>query len=93
MQSRHSKQVLNVVYHYEPHQNRDGKNRKLLSILEEKLERRKDVLYLTLCKKYSLDKVPYKFGKDKNEFIADEVLVSDQDNHHNLWVFERDISK
>ena len=71
----------------------DGKTSKVLSVLEGKLERRKDGLHITLWKKNFLDKVTYKFGKDKNEFIADEVLISDSDNHHNIWVFERDISK
>jgi hypothetical protein len=71
----------------------DGKTRKVLSVLDGKLEQRKDGLHITLWKKDFLDKVTYKFGKDKNEFIADEVLVSDSDNHHNIWVFEREISK
>ena len=71
----------------------DGKTRKILSELEGKLERKKDGLHITLWKKDFLDKVTYKFGKDKNEFIADEVLVSDSDNHHNIWVFDREVPK
>jgi hypothetical protein len=71
----------------------DGKTRKVLNVLDGKLERRKDGLHITLWRKDFLDKVTYKFGKDKNEFIADEVLVSDSDNHHNIWVFNRDVSK
>lgn len=71
----------------------DGKTRKVLRVLEGKLERRKDGLHLMLWKKDFLDKVTYRFGKDRNEFIADEVLVSDTDNHHNIWVFDRDVSK
>jgi len=71
----------------------NGKTRKVLSVLDGKLERRKDGLHITLWKKDFLDKVTYKFGKDKNEFIADEVLVSDSDNHHNIWIFDRDVSK
>ena|SRR5690242_1932866 len=71
----------------------DGKTRKVLDVLEGKLERREDGLHITLWKKDFLDKVTYKFGKDKNEFIADEVLVSDSDNHHNIWIFDRDVSK
>lgn len=68
----------------------DGKTRKVLSVLDGKLERKKDGLHITLWKKGFLDKVTYKFGKDKNEFLADEVLVSDSDNHHNIWVFDRE---
>lgn len=71
----------------------DGKTRKVLSVLDGKLERKKDGLHITLWKKDFLDKVIYKFGKDKTEFIADEVLVSDSDNHHNIWIFDRDLSK
>jgi hypothetical protein len=71
----------------------DGKTRKVLNVFDGKLERRKDGLHITLWRKDFLDKVTYKFGKDKNEFIADEVLVSDSDNHHNIWVFDRDVSK
>jgi hypothetical protein len=71
----------------------DGKTRKVLNVLEGKLERRKDGLHITLWKKGFLDKVNYKFGDNKNEFIADEVLTSDSDNHHNIWNFDREISK
>jgi hypothetical protein len=71
----------------------DGKTRKVLSVLEGKLEREKDGLHIILWKKGFLDKVTYKFGENENEFIADEVLVSDSDNHHNIWVFDREISK
>jgi len=70
----------------------DGKTRKVLSVLEGKLELEKEGLHITLWKKNFLDKVTYKFGKDKNEFIADEVLTSDSDNHHNIWIFDREIS-
>jgi len=71
----------------------DGKTRKVLNVLDGKLEQGKDGLHITLWKKDFLDKVTYRFGKDKNEFIADEVLVSNSDNHHNIWIFDRDVSK
>jgi hypothetical protein len=71
----------------------DGKTRKVLNVLQGKLERRKDGLHITLWKEDFLDKVTYRFGKDKNEFIADEVLISSSDNHHNIWIFDRDASK
>lgn len=71
----------------------DGKTRRVLNVLQGKLERRKDGLHITLWKKDFLDKVNYKFGNTKDEFIADEVLPSDSDNHHNIWVFDREISK
>ena len=71
----------------------DGKTRKVLNVLQGNLERRKAGLHITLWKKGFMDKVTYKFGQDKNEFIADEVLISDSDNHHNIWVFDRNVSK
>ena len=71
----------------------DGKTRKVLNVLDGKLERKEDGLHITLWKKDFLDKVTYKFGEDKNEFIADEILVSDSDNHHNIWIFNRDVPK
>ena len=71
----------------------DGKTRQVLNTFKGKLERKKNYLQITLWKKGFLDKVNYKFGDNKNEFIADEVLTSDSDNHHNIWVFDRKISK
>jgi len=68
----------------------DGKTRRVLNVLEGNLKQRKDGLHITLWKKDFLDKVTYKFGKDENEFIADEILTSNSDNHHNIWVFNRD---
>lgn len=71
----------------------DGKTRQVLSVLKGKLERKKNYLQITLWKKDFLDIVKYKFGQNKNQFIADEVLTSDSDNHHNIWVFDREFSK
>ena len=71
----------------------DGKTRKVLNVLEGKLERKSDGLHITLWKKDFLDSVTYKFGADKNELIADEVLVSDSDNHHNIWIFDKQMVK
>ena len=71
----------------------DGGTQKVLGILEGKLERVKGGLHAELWKSDFSDKVTYTFGKDNNEFIADEVLASKTDNHHNIWVFDRDRSK
>ena len=71
----------------------DGKTRNVLNVLQGKLEQKKDGLHITLWKKGFLDKVNYRFGNNKNEFIADEVLTSDSDNHHNIWVFDRKTPK
>jgi hypothetical protein len=71
----------------------DGKTRQVLNTFNGKLERKQNDLEITLWKKGFLDKVKYKFGENTNEFIADEVLTSDSDNHHNIWIFDRAISK
>ena len=69
----------------------DGKTRPVLNAFKGKLERKKDHLQITLWKKDFLDKVNYKFGSNKNVFVADEVLISESDNHHNIWIFDRKI--
>ena len=71
----------------------DGKTRQVLNILKGKLEQKNNYLQITLWKRGFLDIVKYKFGQNKNQFIADEVLTSDSDNHHNIWVFDREIPK
>jgi hypothetical protein len=67
--------------------------RQVLNIFKGKLEQKINYLQITLWRKDFLDKVNYKFGDNKNEFIADEVLTSNSDNHHNIWVFNREILK
>ena len=69
----------------------DGRIRHVLNTLNGKLEQKENYLQITLWQKGFLDKVKYKFGRNKNEFIADEVLASGSDNHHNIWVFDRRI--
>lgn len=71
----------------------DGKTIQVLNTFKGKLERKKDYLQITLWEKDFLDIVKYKFGQNKNQFIADEVLTSDSDNHHNTWVFDRQAPK
>jgi hypothetical protein len=71
----------------------DGKTRQVLNTFKGKLEQKESYLQITLWKKDFLDIVKYKFGQNKNQFIADEVLTSDSDNHHNIWIFDRKISK
>lgn len=70
----------------------DGETRQVLNVFKGTLEQKEDYLQATLARKGYLDKVKYKFGENQNEFIADEVLVSDSNNHHNIWVFDRKVS-
>lgn len=67
----------------------DGKTRQVLGTFNAKLEEKENCLQVTLWQKDFLDIVKYKFGQNKNQFIADEVLTSNSDNHHNIWVFDR----
>ena len=69
----------------------DGKTRKVKILFKGKLERKENTLQATLWRKNFLNIVNYRFGDNQNEFIADEVLTSKPNNHHNIWVFNREI--
>jgi hypothetical protein len=71
----------------------DGKTRRVLNTFNGKLEHKENYLQITLWGKDFLDIVKYQFGQNKNQFIADEVLTSDSDNHHNIWIFDRKVSQ
>lgn len=58
-----------------------------------KLERKENTLQATLWRKNFLNIVTYKFGNTQNEFIADEVFTGSPKNHHNIWVFDKEIPK
>lgn len=71
----------------------DGKTRRMKLLFKGKLEEKENSLLATLWRKNFLNVVNYKLGSSQNELIADEVLTSKPNNHHNIWVFEREISK
>jgi hypothetical protein len=71
----------------------DGKKRRVKILFKAKLERKENNLQATLWRKNFSNIVNYKFGYDQNELIADEVFNSKQNNHHNIWVFDREIPK
>jgi len=71
----------------------DGKTRRVKILFKGKLERKENNLQATLWRKNFLNIVNYKFGNSQNEFIADEVLTSKPNNHHNIWFFDREIPK
>ena len=71
----------------------DGKTRKIKLLFKGKLERKDSSLQATLWRKNFLNIVNYKFGATQDELIADEVLTSKANNHHNIWVFDREIKK
>lgn len=71
----------------------DGKTRKVKLLFNGKLEWRENSLLATLWRKNFLNVVSYRFGDNQNEFIADEVYTGNPQNHHNVWVFDREMSK
>jgi hypothetical protein len=71
----------------------DGKTRRVKILFKGKLEQKENDLQATLWRKNFLNIVNYKFGNNQNEFIADEVFTGKPQNHHNIWVFDREIPK
>ena len=71
----------------------DGKTRRVKILFKAKLERKENNLQATLWRKNFLNIVNYKFGNSQNEFIADEVFTGKPQNHHNIWVFDRELPK
>lgn len=71
----------------------DGKTRRVKILFKGKLEKKENSLQATLWRKNFLNIVNYKFGNNQNEFVADEVFTGRPQNHHSIWVFDREISK
>ena len=71
----------------------DGKTRKVKILFKAKLEPTENSLRATLWRKNFLNIVNYKFGNTQNEFIADEVFTGKPQDHHSIWVFDREIPK
>jgi hypothetical protein len=71
----------------------DGKTRRIKLLFKGKLEKKENTLQATLWKKNFLNIVNYEFGANQDEFIADEVMKSKTNNHHNIWIFDREIPK
>ena len=71
----------------------DGKTRKVKVLFKGKLEREENSLLATLWRKNFSNVVNYKFGTSQDELIADEVMKSKPNSHHNIWVFDREIPK
>jgi hypothetical protein len=69
----------------------DGKTRTVKLIFNGKLEWKENNLQFTLWRKNFSNIVNYKFGTNQNELIADEVYSGNPKNHHNIWVFDREV--
>jgi hypothetical protein len=71
----------------------DGKTRKIKILFKGKLEHTENGLRATLWRKNFSNIVNYKFGNSQNEFIADEVFKGKPQDHHSIWVFDRETPK
>jgi hypothetical protein len=71
----------------------DGKTRKVKILFKGKLEHTENSLQATLWRKNFSNIVNYQFGSSQNEFIADEVFKGKPQDHHSIWVFDREIPK
>jgi len=71
----------------------DGKTKRVKMLFKAKLERKENNLQATLWRKNFSNIVNYKFGSTPNELVADEIFKGKPQDHHNIWVFDREISK
>jgi hypothetical protein len=71
----------------------DGKTRRVKILFKGKLEKTENGLQATMWRKNFSNIVNYKTGNNQNEFIADEIMKSKANNHHSIWVFEREVVK
>ena len=71
----------------------DGKTRRLKILFKGKLEQKESSMQVTMWRKNYLNSVNYKFGTNKNELVADEVFTGKPNDHHSIWVFDREIAK
>jgi len=71
----------------------DGKTRRIKILFKGKLEWKENNLLASIWRKKFSNIVSYSFGANENEFIADEVMNSKANKHHNIWVFEREVEK
>lgn len=71
----------------------DAKTRRIKVLFQGKLEWKDDNLLATLWRKNFSNIVYYKFGASQNEFIADEVFKGRPQDHHNIWIFDREIPR
>ena len=69
----------------------DGNTRRVKIIFKGKLEHTEDGLQFTLWRNNYLNVVHYKFGANENELIADETYKGIPNNHHSIWVFDKQL--
>jgi hypothetical protein len=71
----------------------DAKTRRIKLLFKGKLEWKEQNLQASLWRKNFSNIVNYRFGNNQNEFIADEVFKGRPQNHHNVWVFDREVAQ
>ena len=67
----------------------DGRTRRIKILFKGKLEKEEKSLLATLWRKGFSNEVRYHYGENENELVADEVMKSKANNHHNVWVFDK----
>lgn len=67
----------------------DGRTRRIKILFKGKLEKEEKSLLATLWRKGFSNVVRYHYGENENELVADEVMKSKANNHHNVWVFDK----
>lgn len=70
----------------------DGKTRTIKLLFRGKLVKQENGLMAVLWRNNFLNIVNYHFGVDSNTLVADEIFMGNPQNHHNIWVFDREIS-
>jgi hypothetical protein len=71
----------------------DGKTRKVKILFKGKLEHIENVCGQHYGEKISQILSITNSGNSQNEFIADEVFKGKPQDHHSIWVFDREIPK
>jgi len=69
----------------------DGKTRRVKILFKAKLVWKENSLHSTLWRRNFSNIVQYTLGSNQNELIADEVFSSRVNNHHNIWIFDREV--
>lgn len=67
----------------------DGKIRRVKLLFKGKLETHGQALQSTLVRKHFWNCVTYRFGSSEKELVADEVFKGLPQDHHNIWVFDK----
>ena len=71
----------------------DSETRRVKILFHGKLEQQVNSLLATFWGKNFRYIVNCKFGNTENELVADETFTGKPQNHRNIWVFDKEVSK